>query len=156
MRLVLVRHAETAPGEPDDLRRLTPRGHEQAHDLGLRLARDFRPDVLLTSPLLRARETAAAIGRAIGVTPEPTERLSPGATAEDILLATAGRGETVVCVGHNPDCGQVAAQLAPERRYDFPPAGIAVITIPTAPHEPGLSGLRAAEPPATGRRPRSP
>ena len=67
MRLVLVRHAEAAPGEPDELRALTSEGREQARVLAAELARE-RPDAVLTSPLLRARQTADAIARAAGYT----------------------------------------------------------------------------------------
>jgi len=40
MKVVLVRHAEAAPGDPDELRTLTPAGHEQARALGERLRVD--------------------------------------------------------------------------------------------------------------------
>jgi phosphohistidine phosphatase len=131
MRLVLVRHAEAAPGEPDELRPLTAEGREHARELATRLAATEHPDAILTSPLLRARQTADAIARAAGLAAaEPTERLGPGASAEDVLLAVAGRGETVVCVGHNPDCEQVAQELDPAGEHTFPPAGVAVITLP--------------------------
>ena len=59
VQLVIVRHAEAASGEPDDLRPLTAQGREAARALGQRLADEgVRPDAVLTSPLLRARETA--------------------------------------------------------------------------------------------------
>ena len=108
MRLILVRHAEAAPGEPDELRPLTPRGREQARELGERLP---RPDAVLTSPLLRARETAALLARPHGLEPEPDERLAPGASDVGVREAIEGRGETVVVVGHQPDCGVVASRL---------------------------------------------
>ncbi len=129
MRLVLVRHAEAAPGRPDELRALTPRGRRQAEELGERLARE-RPDALLTSPLRRARETAAAIGRACGLEAEESELLTPGASVEAVLLAASGHGKTVVVVGHNPDCAAIAAELGAPQPHGFPPAGVAVIDLP--------------------------
>jgi len=63
VRLYLIRHAESASGEPDELRRLTPGGEEQARALGERLAGRLPPEVVLSSPLLRARQTADAIAR---------------------------------------------------------------------------------------------
>ena len=66
MRLFLVRHAEAAPGDPDDLRPLTPGGRDTARELATRLAVE-EPEAVLTSPLLRARETAAAIADAAGL-----------------------------------------------------------------------------------------
>ncbi|MBA2297332.1 MAG: histidine phosphatase family protein, partial [Actinobacteria bacterium] len=50
VRLFLVRHAEAASGEPDELRPLTPAGREQARELGERLA-PVAPAVVLSSPL---------------------------------------------------------------------------------------------------------
>lgn len=129
MRLYLVRHAEAAQGEPDDLRPLTPQGREQARALGERLrAEDARPGTVLTSPLLRARETGAELARALGAETEPHERLAPGASLEDIRAAVSGRGEHVVVVGHQPDCSQIAAALTGSEPA-FPPAGLVVLEL---------------------------
>jgi phosphohistidine phosphatase len=128
MRLVLVRHAEAASGEPDELRTLTEEGRAQARAVGARLhAEGIAPDVVLTSPLLRARETAAALG--LG-TPEPHDALRPGATADDVRDAVKGRGETVLVVGHQPDCGRIAAALGDGTEPRFPPAGVVVLDLP--------------------------
>jgi phosphohistidine phosphatase len=62
VRLYLVRHTEAARSEPDDLRPLNPAGREAARALGARLAAEgVRPETVLTSPLLRARETGAEL-----------------------------------------------------------------------------------------------
>jgi phosphohistidine phosphatase SixA len=122
MRLFLVRHAEAAPGEPDELRPLTPAGRAVARDLGERLAPE-RLDAVVSSPLLRARETAEQIARAAGLAPEADERLAPGATAEDLKAAIAGRGDTVVAVGHQPDCSAMLLVLS-GRELDFAPGAV--------------------------------
>jgi phosphohistidine phosphatase len=125
--LVLIRHADAAPGSPDELRDLTPEGHEQARRLGEQLRVDgIEPDAVLSSPLLRARETAADLG--FGA-PEPRDELAPGATAEDVRAAVAGRGETVIVVGHQPDCGQIAAALSGGPELAFPPAAVHVLEL---------------------------
>ena len=124
MRLYLVRHAQAEPGEPDELRRLTSAGRTAARELARRLVENDPPDVVLTSPLLRARETAEAIARAAGVEAEPDERLAPGATSEDVLEVIAGRGAHIVVVGHQPDCGLIAAELLDGAAPPFPPAGL--------------------------------
>ena len=130
MRLYLVRHAKAEQGEPDELRALTPDGRAAARDLGRRLAADgVAPDAVLTSPLLRARETAEEIARATGAEAEPVDVLAPGATVEDVTYAVTGRGETVVVVGHQPDCGQIAAALTGGDEPPFPTAGLAVIDL---------------------------
>lgn len=127
MRLVLIRHAEAAPGEPDELRVLTPGGREQARRLGERLRADgLVPDALLSSPLLRARETAAELGFG---DPEANDALAPGATADGVRTAAAGRGETVFVVGHQPDCSRIAAALAGGPEPAFPPAGMQVLEL---------------------------
>jgi phosphohistidine phosphatase SixA len=127
MRLILVRHAEAASGEPDDLRPLTPAGREAARVLGERL-RAESPDAILSSPLLRARETAAAIATAAGIESEAEDRLGPGATADDIRAAVTGRGETVVAVCHQPDCG-LAMVAFTGREVAFPPGGSAEVEL---------------------------
>ena len=130
MRLYLVRHAEAEPGEPDELRKLTPEGREQARALGRRLqAEGARPATILTSPLLRARETGGELARALEVQSEPDERLAPGATVDDVRAALAGRGDEVVVVGHQPDCSQVAAALTGGPEPRFPAGGLVVLEI---------------------------
>jgi phosphohistidine phosphatase len=120
MRILIVRHAEAAPGEPDELRPLTPEGREHARALGGRLrAEGFVPDAVVTSPLLRARETAAAL--ALG-DPVVDERLAPGASPADVRDAASGRGDIVLLVGHQPDCSQAVLELAGVE-VRFPPAG---------------------------------
>lgn len=131
MRLYLVRHAEAEPGEPDELRRLTADGRRVARELGERLAGEgVRADAILTSPMLRARETGAELGKALGADVEPDERLAPGATADDVREAVAGRGATLVVVGHQPDCGRIAAELSGGPEPRFPAGGHAVVELP--------------------------
>jgi phosphohistidine phosphatase len=122
MRLFLVRHAEAAPGEPDELRPLTSAGRAVARDLGERLAAEH-PDAVVSSPLLRARETAEQIARAAGLTPKADERLAPGATVDDLQSAIENRGETVIAVGHQPDCSAILLALTGRER-DFAPGAV--------------------------------
>ncbi len=131
MRLYLVRHADAAPGEPDELRPLTPTGRQQARELGARLAAEGAAGAaVLTSPLLRARETAEEIARALGTEPEADERLAPGATATGVRDAASEHGGNVVAVGHQPDCSRVAAELTGGPEPSFPKAGLVVIDLP--------------------------
>jgi phosphohistidine phosphatase len=127
VRLVLIRHADAAPGSPDELRALTPEGHEQARRLGDQLRADgIEPDAVLSSPLLRARETAADLGFG---EPEPRDELAPGATVDDVRAAIAGRGDTVAVIGHQPDCGQIAAALSGGPEPAYPAAGFQVLEL---------------------------
>ena len=130
MQLYLVRHAEAADGEPDELRPLTADGRRAARELGERLASDgIRPDAVLTSPLLRARETGTELARPAGLEAEADERLAPGATAEGVKAAAADRGQTVIVVGHQPDCSRIAAALTGGEEPPFPPAGVLAIDL---------------------------
>jgi phosphohistidine phosphatase len=128
VRLFLVRHAHAADGSPDELRRLSKEGRRQAGVLGRRFA-ELELDAVLTSPLLRARETADAIGRATGAPVRPDERLAPGATVDGVRDAAREAGRTVVAVGHEPDCGEIAAALT-GTDHAFPPAGVVELELP--------------------------
>jgi phosphohistidine phosphatase SixA len=121
VRVILVRHAEAAPGEPDELRRLTPAGRDAARALGQRLA-EREPTAVLSSPLLRARETANLIARACNLDATTDERLAPGATADTLRDTAQDKGDTVIAVGHQPDCSEIVFELT-GREVSFPPAG---------------------------------
>jgi phosphohistidine phosphatase len=134
MQLVIVRHAEAAPGSPgmrDELRPLTPAGRKQARLLGLHLREQgIEPDTVVSSPFLRARETAAALAGLLGLgDPEVDERLAPGAAPAEIEDAARGRGETVVVVGHQPDCGRAAAAITGGPEPAFPPCGHVLLVL---------------------------
>jgi phosphohistidine phosphatase SixA len=131
VRLYLVRHAEAAPGQPDELRPLTENGREQARSLATKLAATgSKPAAVVTSPLLRARQTGAELARAMGTSVAIDDRLRPGATAERVREAIAGLGDEVVVVGHQPDCGRIAAALTSGAEPAFPTAGMVVIDLP--------------------------
>jgi phosphohistidine phosphatase len=127
MRLFLVRHAEAAPGEPDELRTLTDAGRAVARALGEEL-RVEQPDAVLSSPLLRARETADAIARATGVVPEVDDRLAPGADGDVLRAVIEGRGDAVVVVGHQPDCSEAVFMLT-GRLEQFAPGELHVVEL---------------------------
>jgi phosphohistidine phosphatase len=130
VQLVIVRHAEAASGEPDELRPLTAEGREAARALGERLAREgVQPDAVLTSPLLRARETAEELARPAGLDAEPDERLAPGATADSVRAAAQARGRTVVVVAHQPDCSRIAAELTGGEEPPFAPCAMVAIDL---------------------------
>ena len=128
MKLILVRHAHSDPGTPDELRPLTAQGREEARALGERLAA-AAPALVLTSPLLRARETAAAIAKAADAELRIDERLAPGADLDAVLDATAGEAGPVVVVGHQPDCSLIAEAFG-AGEVEFPPAGHVELQLP--------------------------
>jgi phosphohistidine phosphatase len=98
--LWLLRHAEAVDGIPDDERPLSERGIRQAEWAGRALARlGTQIDVCLTSPKLRAVQTAQLACEPLGITPT----VEPGLSGEpfDVQSMTAGLGE-VLLVGHDP------------------------------------------------------
>lgn len=129
MLVYLCRHAKAAPGEPDAARVLAPEGIEQARALGeLLAARDDAPVLVLSSPLVRARQTAEAIATATGAPLRTEERLAPGATAAALVAALAGEPGPVATVGHQPDCSEIAVALT-GNDPGFPVAGMAEIEL---------------------------
>jgi phosphohistidine phosphatase len=97
----LLRHGEAEDGSPDADRRLTERGESQARAAGLALAKlGVELDVCLTSPRVRAYQTAELACEALGLEPQPESRLGGGPFDPEELAA--GRDE-VLLVGHDPD-----------------------------------------------------
>jgi phosphohistidine phosphatase len=104
-----LRHGEAEDTEPDFDRRLTPKGERQARDAGAALALlRVEIEVCLTSPKVRARETARLACEALGVELTVDERLTGGHF--DPLDLTAGLDD-VLLVGHEPDFSDAIAHL---------------------------------------------
>jgi len=96
----LLRHADAADGVPDDERPLTERGIAQADAVGKALARlGENIDICLTSPKLRALQTAERACEPLGI----PVRIDPALAGEpfDVHGLTAGLGD-VLLVGHDP------------------------------------------------------
>src|SRR5260370_960377 len=97
----LLRHGEAAEGSPDAERPLTEKGERQARGAGLALARlGVNVEVCLTSPRVRAVDTARLACEALGIEPEHEPRLSGGPFDADELAAGYEEG---LLVGHGPD-----------------------------------------------------
>ncbi|MDQ6836344.1 MAG: histidine phosphatase family protein [Actinomycetota bacterium] len=98
--LWLLRHAEAADGPPDDERPLTERGVRQAQNVGSALERlGVGLDACLSSPKLRALQTAQHVCAHLGVEVSVERRLS--GEPFDALELAAGLGD-VLLVGHDP------------------------------------------------------
>ena len=111
----LLRHgdAEDGVGKPDAERHLTQKGERQSRDAGRALEKlGVQIDVCLTSPKVRAKQTADLACEELGAPVEEDSRLSGGDF--DPLEVAAGRGE-VMLVGHEPDFSQAVALLTGSR-----------------------------------------
>ena len=116
--LHLLRHAHAGDAETwdgdDDVRPLSDKGVRQAERLGLHLAlAGFEPDIILTSPKLRASQTADIVGAAIGkpVTIDDKLGRSLGLAALGKILSEHGNPRQPVLVGHDPDFSELLATL---------------------------------------------
>ena len=100
--LWLLRHGDAADGSPDAERPLTEKGERQARDAGRALAAlGVAMDACLTSPKLRAADTARLVCEALGVEPQLEPKLAGGPFDGEALAA--GLGDNVLLVGHDPD-----------------------------------------------------
>ena len=108
-----LRHGDAADGADDFDRPLTPKGKRQSIAAGEALAAlGVEIDACLTSPRVRALETARFACESLGIEPEVIQALSGGHFDAEEL--TVGRGE-VLLVGHEPDFSQVVHDLTGAR-----------------------------------------
>ncbi|HET9162185.1 MAG TPA: histidine phosphatase family protein [Solirubrobacterales bacterium] len=112
--IYLLRHGEAERGDGDDAaRRLTAKGERQSELAGRALAAlGAEIDVCLTSPKVRAADTARLACEALGLEPEIAGNLAEGSF--DSLDLSAGRGVAML-VGHEPDFSNEIARLTGAR-----------------------------------------
>ena len=160
MRLIVIRHAiavDRSPDMPDDARPLTPEGKKRFRQAARGLARLFpKPDLLLTSPLLRAQQTAGIAAKAWRVPPKEEAALDGGSVADlQSALRRLPAQSTVALVGHEPQVSEFLAQLVGSNQPDrltFKKGGVAVVDLPAGPD--GVGVLVAVLPPRVLRRTR--
>ena len=118
IQLYLLRHADAGDPEawsgPDEERPLSDKGRRQSERLAAFLAGlRFRPDLIATSPKLRARETADIVAAALGL-PVVSDDLLAGSVdyrEVDAILEAHGRPAKAVLVGHDPDFSELLSGL---------------------------------------------
>lgn len=109
MKLYVVRHGpaeDTATSGKDFDRALTPSGRERVRDVAKALGRAGEaPKVILSSPLVRALQTAEVIAAELGIAlVETTRDLAPGGDAVALLRSlVAQKRKRAMVVGHQPD-----------------------------------------------------
>jgi phosphohistidine phosphatase len=108
--LWLLRHGDAADGSPDAERPLTDKGEEQARAAGRALKQlGVQPSACLTSPKLRAADTAKLACEELGIEPQHEPKLAGGPFDPEALAA--GLGEDVLLVGHDPDFSMAVHSL---------------------------------------------
>ncbi len=152
VQLYLLRHAHA--GDPadwegdDDRRPLTRKGRRQARRLGSFLrAVGLKPDALITSPLLRALETAELAAKSLHVEVVVDARLAGdlGIGRLNEILAELD-AERPVLVGHDPDFSALVAMLCGASRIPLKKGALARIDV-ERPLQPGGGVLRWLVPP---------
>ncbi len=123
MELYIIRHATAQTlGRKNDFtdekRSLTAEGRERMRDVARGLRKlGVELDLILTSPLVRAAETAEVLASVFGMNKrdvEQTANLAPGASPGELLAQIKGRTgvESVALVGHQPDLGELIRKVA--------------------------------------------
>lgn len=134
MRLSLLRHAQAddpVSNQPDWDRPLTKRGQLDAKEMARRMkVAKHTPDLILSSPAIRARQTAEAFAKCFsGAQVQFVETLYLADTKQ--LLAAirdhGGNAMHLLVVAHNPGITEFADQLSQERSIEAMPTG-AIVT----------------------------
>ena len=144
MTLLLIRHAAAVPrgtaGGRDRDRPLTRRGRERFRAAARGLVRIVdRPDVLLTSPLTRARATAEIAASAFRHLAPRIEPALAQESAEAVVAALRKhpREATIAIVGHEPALSRLLARFLGvtkgDERLAFKKGGAALIDLPKGP-----------------------
>ena len=122
MELYVIRHAIAQPLDKkndftDEKRDLTSEGRDRMREAARGLRKlGVELDLILTSPLVRAVETADVVAETLGVAKKDvrqTTNLAPGAAIEMLVaeLKTHTGVEAVALVGHQPDLGDIIASI---------------------------------------------
>ena len=131
--LILMRHGQAAFfADTDSERSLTSDGKQQARQAGLHLCKaGFVPQIILCSPLLRARQSAQLAGQAWEISPVDAPELDGRLSAAGLLDFAQGLFEqydAVMLVGHNPNISLAAGVLS-GNYISFRPANCAVFEV---------------------------
>jgi phosphohistidine phosphatase len=153
MELYLLRHAHAGdPGAwdgPDERRPLSDKGAKQSERLGRFLAGiGFSVDAIVTSPKVRAAQTARIVGDQLGLPAVEDDRL--GGEVEigtlDSILRDSGDPERIIVVGHDPDFTDLVIALCGAGRVPMRKGALARIDA-DRPLRPGGGTLRWLVPP---------
>jgi phosphohistidine phosphatase len=144
VRLHLLRHAHA--GDPtewegdDDLRPLTRKGRRQCERLGAFLdAHGVRPDVIVSSPKVRAMQTAELVAGTLGMTVRADPRLGQGLGRRELwdILGELGAREPML-VGHDPDLSELLGHLLDAAGLHLRKGALATVDVDVDPA--GVSG----------------
>jgi phosphohistidine phosphatase len=131
--LLLLRHAKSSWGDPsasDFDRPLAARGIADAPRIGDALRhKGPLPDLILSSPAVRATQTVEAVVKAAGLGTPQFDQNIYGASSPELMAIVRRLPETSSCamlVGHNPGFGDLVSRLT-DTSQDMPTAALACI-----------------------------
>lgn len=144
MHLLIIRHAIAEDGAPDEARALTEKGRRRMRKIAAGL-HEIVPtiDVLGTSPLVRARQTAEIVADEYRLKAEMVDELAPDAPLGRLRewISSHARG-LVAIVGHEPGLSTFASWLIsarPESHLVLKKGGACLLELPAV--EPGAGTL---------------
>ncbi len=150
MEIYILRHGiavpRGTPGYPDDDRPLTEKGVEKMTEAARGLARIINKlDVVVSSPLIRAIDTATITAHAVGYKDKiiKTDSLLPGKSHQDLFsfLSDYNNKKSVLIVGHEPHLGFLASRLLGinDSVIEFKKGGVCRIDVDSMPpRSPGI------------------
>jgi phosphohistidine phosphatase len=151
MKLYIVRHAiavpHGTPGVAEDDRPLTEEGIRKMRQAAVGLFRlGYVPDLILTSPLIRATQTSEILietfGKGTGLTVAPS--LAPSGRRTELfsqIARQAKKTRRLMLVGHQPSLGEIAGEIlwrAREHFIDLKKGGVCAIELASI--QPELKG----------------
>jgi len=153
MELYLLRHAHAGnPGAwdgPDERRPLSDKGEQQSDRLGRFLAGiGFGALAIITSPKVRAAQTARIVAEHLGLSVGEDDRLGGEVDLETLesILRDAGDPDRVIIVGHDPDFTDLVTILCGSSRVPMKKGALARLDV-DRPLQPGTGTLRWLVPP---------
>jgi phosphohistidine phosphatase len=145
MQLYFLRHGEADwPHwtKPDDERPLTDFGKKEVRQVAKLLKRlKVRPDLIVTSPLPRASQTAKIAAEYLKVKLREDEALEPGFGISNLrTVLKRHRAKALMLVGHEPDFTSVISELT-GAALKLSKAGVALLDVDSEAHEATLLWL---------------
>jgi len=139
MQLLFLRHGPAEPKSAwigdDERRPLSPEGRVLVADIACSLPRlKTRPDLIITSPLLRARHTAEIVSECLSAPDKVVvdKRLAPGfglKQLEKVVRDHADEG-VLMLVAHDPDLSELVRALTGGGRVSIRKGGLAQVEVP--------------------------
>ncbi|HWI40165.1 MAG TPA: histidine phosphatase family protein [Verrucomicrobiae bacterium] len=134
MKIYLVRHAEAVPlsGSGDCARHLTARGRKRfRRNVEMLLEKGPAPRTILTSPFVRAVQTAELLARHAGYSGEvhACTAIADEVSADDLHAMLRRWGKRLFVVGHEPSLSLLVAQVTGTQAVPFPKGGIAALDV---------------------------